>query len=135
PEAANIVFNSSVPITCVGLDVSTNPSVKIDKKRYEEIRRLGGKKAELASRIMRYQLERFGEVEVHDALAVAAALRPEIFQTVEMRVQILTHNDASRGATVAVKPKEGERGNARICTSVDGEKFFELLLSRISEPD
>ncbi len=134
PEAANIVFNSSVPITCVGLDISTDPSVKIDRRRYEEIRGLRGKKAELASRIMKYQLERFGEVEVHDALAVAAALRPEIFQTVEMRVQVLTNNDASRGATIAVKPREGEKGNAKICTGVDGEKFFELLLSRLSDP-
>ncbi|GBC71758.1 Pyrimidine-specific ribonucleoside hydrolase RihA [Candidatus Calditenuaceae archaeon HR02] len=134
PEAANIVFNSSVPLTCVGLDISTNPSVKINRKRYEAIRGLTGKKAELASRIMKYQLERWGEVEVHDVLAVAAALRPEIFQTVEMRVQVLTHSDASRGATVAVKPREGEKNNASICTSVEGEKFFELLLSRLSEP-
>jgi purine nucleosidase len=134
PEAANIVFNSSVPITCVGLDISTDPSVKINRKRYEEIRGLRGKKAELASRIMKYQLEKFGEVEVHDALAVAAALRPEIFRAVEMRVQVLTNNDASRGATVAVKAGEGERGNANICIGVDAEKFFELFLSRLSEP-
>lgn len=134
PEAADIVFKSSAPITCIGLDVSTNPSVKISRERYEEIRRLRGRKAELASRIMKYQLERLGVVEVHDVLAVAAALRPEIFQTVEMSVQVLTHNDASRGATIALKPREGEKSNARICTDVDGEKFFELLFSRLSEP-
>lgn len=135
PEAADIVFNSGTPLTCVGLDVTTNPSAKMDRKRYAEMNTLKSRRAELASAIARYQVERFGEVEVHDPMAVAAALKPEFFQIVEMKVQVLRNNDASRGATVAVKPREGERGNARICVDVDGEEFWRLLISRLSSHD
>ncbi|MEM4290444.1 MAG: nucleoside hydrolase, partial [Nitrososphaerota archaeon] len=133
PEAAKIVFESTAPLTCVGLDVTTNPSVKIDPQRYREISRLGGRKAELASKIMKYQIERFGEVEVHDALAVAAAMQPAMFQMVEMNVQVLTNNDASRGATIPFKPKEGGRGRARICIDINSEEFMRLFLEKVSE--
>ncbi|MCS7145108.1 MAG: nucleoside hydrolase [Nitrososphaerota archaeon] len=134
PEAAEIVFNSGVPLTCVGLDVTTNPSAKMDRKRYAEMNALKGRKAELASKVARYQIERFGEVEVHDPMAVAAALKPELFNMVEMKVQVLRNNDASRGATVAVKPGEGERGNAKVCVDVDSGEFWRLLISRLSQP-
>lgn len=133
PEAAKIVFESTAPLTCVGLDVTTNPSVKIDPQRYREISRLRGRKAELASKIMKYQIERFGEVEVHDALAVAAAMQPAMFQMVEMNVQVLTNNDASRGATIPFKPKEGGRGRARICIDINSEEFMRLFLEKVSE--
>ncbi|MEM3033423.1 MAG: nucleoside hydrolase [Nitrososphaerota archaeon] len=133
PEAAKIVFESTAPLTCVGLDVTTNPSVKIDPQRYREISRLGGRKAELASKIMKYQIERFGEVEVHDALAVAAAMQPAMFQMVEMNVQVLTNNDVSRGATIPFKPKEGGRGRARICIDINSEEFMRLFLEKVSE--
>ncbi|MEM4238105.1 MAG: nucleoside hydrolase, partial [Nitrososphaerota archaeon] len=133
PEAAKIVFESTAPLTCVGLDVTTNPSVKIDSQRYREISRLGGRKAELASKIMKYQIERFGEIEVHDALAVAAAMQPAMFQMVEMNVQVLTNNDASRGATIPFKPKEGGRGRARICIDINSEEFMRLFLEKVSE--
>jgi len=133
PEAAKIVFESTAPLTCVGLDVTTNPSVKIDPQRYREISRLGGRKAELASKIMKYQIERFGEVEVHDALAVAAAMQPAMFQMVEMNVQVLTNNDVSRGATIPFKPKEGGRGRARICIDINSEELMRLFLEKVSE--
>ncbi len=133
PEAAKIVFESTAPLTCVGLDVTTNPSVKIDSQRYREISRLRGRKAELASKIMKYQIERFGEVEVHDALAVAAAMQPAMFQMVEMNVQVLTNNDVSRGATIPFKPKEGGRGRARICIDINSEEFMRLFLEKVSE--
>ncbi len=133
PEAAKIVFESTAPLTCVGLDVTTNPSVKIDPQRYREISRLRGRKAELASKIMKYQIERFGEVEVHDALAVAAAMQPAMFQMVEMNVQVLTNNDVSRGATIPFKPKEGGRGRARICIDINSEEFMRLFLEKVSE--
>lgn len=132
PEAAKIVFESTIPITCVGLDVTTNPSVKIGTKRYREMSSLRGRKAELASKIMRFQLERFGEVEVHDVLAVAAAVEPTIFQTTKMDIQVLTNNDASRGATVPVKP-EGREGRAKICLDIDAERFMELFFEKLSE--
>lgn len=134
PEAASIVFKSRAPITAVGLDITTDPATKMDKKRFREIGAIRSRKAELASRITRFQMERFGEAETHDVLAVAAALKPEMFETVEMRVQVLTNNDASRGATVAVKPGKDEKSNARICIGVRSDEFWRLLLERLSTP-
>jgi len=134
PEAADVVFSSGIPLICVGLDVTANPSAKMGRARYSELASSRGAKAELAARVSRYQLERLGEVELHDAVAVAFAVRPEILSVLEAEVKVLTGCDEARGATVVRRVETGGAARHLVAVDIDGEAFWRLLLDSLSRP-
>ncbi len=133
PEAAAIVFNSGAPLRCVGLDVTADPRGCLVKGEIDALSGAGSLSARLAAMIARYQLDRFGHMELHDVMAMAAAIRPSMFRWVEMRVEVLTNPDISRGATVPTRPERGERPNAKICVDAEWRSFKEMFLARLTE--
>ncbi len=151
PEAARIVFDSGVPLTMVGLDVTRKALV-----RQEHLRQLdaaGTPVCDFAAKILRATMARWshgGEqtVALHDPLTVASLMDPEILKLRDYYVLIETAGEASAGeslgyaqapvrrsaplaTSVFTESNAPFRPNAKVAVDVDPERFFNLLVGRL----
>lgn len=132
PEAAEVVFTSGIPITMAGLDVTEKALVFPED--FERVRAVGNPVAKVVAEWLDffYGFHRsigYPGAPVHDAVAVAALIRPEIMTMVDMYVQIETTGDYCRGATVGDKLGVlGKPANARVIMGIDRQKFVGLLV-------
>ncbi|HUA50155.1 MAG TPA: nucleoside hydrolase, partial [Solirubrobacteraceae bacterium] len=102
PESARRVFSSSLELTMVGLDVTHRALIGED-----HVRRLaaGGAAGRLAAELLgfygRHHRLRYGwdGAPVHDAVAVAHVIDPEILRTRHCGVRVDTGPELSRGRT------------------------------------
>src|SRR6478735_6708568 len=107
PEAAAAVFASGIPMTMVGLDVTHKALfTRTHAERLREAGRAGRFVAELSDFFQAFHEHSYGfdGSPIHDAMAVAHVIDPTLLTT--------------RPANVGV--------------DVDGERFLELLVSRIA---
>ena len=131
PEAADVVFRSGVPITMAGLDVTEKALVFPED--FERIRALKNPVARVVAEWLDffYGFHRsigYPGAPVHDAVAVAALIRPEIMTMQEMYVQIELTGDYCRGTTVGDKLGVlGKPANARVIMNIYREAFVDLL--------
>src|SRR5918995_110115 len=131
PEAAREVFESGLPITMSGLDVThragAHPS---ERERLRSLGRHGGVVAELLE-FFAATYERiygFDAPPLHDAVAVAAVMEPALLETRPMRVDVECESELTRGETVCdFYGVTGKRPNAEVGVGLDREGFFELL--------
>ena len=132
PEAADVVFRSGIPITMAGLDVTEKALVFPED--FERIRAVGNPVAKVVAEWLDffYGFHRsigYPGAPVHDAVAVAALIRPEIMTRVDMYVEIELTGDYCRGATVGDKLGVlGKPANVRVIMGIDREKFVDLLV-------
>jgi purine nucleosidase len=132
PEAAQMVINPAVRPHCVGLDVTMNPAGWLGSSEVEKLSRSGSVKARLAARLVQYHVERAGHMEVHDVVAVAAAVDSSMLEWKEMMVEVLTCGDVARGVTAPRRPRPAEAPNAVVCVDADWEWFKGMLLERLT---
>ena len=132
PEAAEIVFTSGVPITMAGLDVTERALVFPED--FERIRAAGNPVAGVVADWLEffYEFHRnigYAGAPVHDAVAVAALVRPQIMTVKEMYVAIETTGDYCRGATVGdTLGILGKPANVRVILGIDRAAFVDLLV-------
>lgn len=153
PEAASIVFNSGIPIRMVGLDVTRK--VELTEQHIEKLRASSGPVSEAAARIgdatMRmYRSENSAaRMHLHDPLAVSCLINPDILTFEDYHVAIETSGTITAGESVGWKhppinysaplqtgaptPAVPFTANAKVATGVDSEKFFDLLISRLTQ--
>jgi len=136
PEAAKIVFNSSIPITAIGLDVTTNPKNGLSKELFEKIIGLGTKKSNLIFDLCKRHINRVGHFNLHDPLAVAAAVDQSIIKTDKFVVDVETVGELTRGQTIVDKRhldhvKTSRDSNVNICIDVNSESFLKIFSDRI----
>jgi inosine-uridine nucleoside N-ribohydrolase len=136
PEAAAAVFESGVPVTMVGLDV-THQAI-VTPERAERLRasgRIGEVVAELVEFFGQYHRKTYGWAgpPVHDALALAAVIRPELLGTEERRVDVELGSELCRGRTVVdLYRRTDAAANASVAVDVDADSFLDLLEERIA---
>jgi inosine-uridine nucleoside N-ribohydrolase len=136
PEAARRVFESGLDVTMIGLDVTHQALV--GPAHYERLRasgRAGTLVAELLEFFNVYHRETYGfdGSPIHDAVAVAHLLRPQLVGTRERHVAIETESELCRGRTVVdVWRRTGKPPNAHVGVEIDAEAFRGLLLERIA---
>jgi inosine-uridine nucleoside N-ribohydrolase len=135
PEAAQLVFHSGVDVTMVGLDVThralVTPSVE---ERLRRTGSIGVFVAELVDFFAVYHRETYGwdGAPIHDAVAVAHVVRPDLVQTLHRNVEVELESELCRGRTVVDLWNRTERPpNAHVAVSLDAEAFFDLLVERI----
>ncbi|HET7726938.1 MAG TPA: nucleoside hydrolase [Candidatus Limnocylindrales bacterium] len=136
PEAAGVVFESGIPILLSTLDVTHQAlALPPDVARFEALgTRTGIVFADLMRFFAAHHRDRYGwdGPPVHDAVAVARLIAPELFGTRPLRVDIETGDGLTRGRTVA--DPEGLRGlppNAEVAVAVDRERFMDLLVDAL----
>jgi len=136
PEAARRVFASGVDLTMVGLDVTHKALMTPEHAdRLRTSSRAGKLVAELFDFYHRFHKQTYDlpGSPIHDALALAYVLRPDLLETVERHVAIDCESELCRGRTVVdVWRRTGQEPNAHVAVGVDGEAFLELLLERVA---
>jgi pyrimidine-specific ribonucleoside hydrolase len=140
PEAAKIVFGSGIPIVMVGLDV-TNKAL-LSFADIDEMASWKGRVSRVVAPLLRFfaQANRdifgFAGAPLHDALAVAHLLRPEVIKTRGMNVEIETAGEFTRGRTVAdVYGISGRAPNAEVALEVNLPLFKKMLFEAIRKLD
>jgi inosine-uridine nucleoside N-ribohydrolase len=136
PEAAHTVFRSGLEVTMIGLDVTHKALMTPEHgARLRAAGRTGTVVAELLDFFSAFHREvyGFGGSPVHDAVAVAHVLRPELVETKHRNVEIETDSELCRGRTVVDLWRRTDREpNAHVAVDIDADGFLELLVERLS---
>jgi inosine-uridine nucleoside N-ribohydrolase len=131
PEAAREVFESGLPITMSGLDVTHQACAGPDER--ERLRTTGGVGGVVAGFLDYFaatyeSVFGFDAPPLHDPVSVAALLEPNLLKTRPMRVDIECDSDLTRGETVCdFYGVTGRAPNAEVGVELDREGFFDLL--------
>lgn len=132
PEAVAAVLASGVRIDFVGLDVTTR--VVLPASDLAALTAAPGKAEAMLTRFLRAWQRGWGRPDdfcpvLHDPLALAALLRPELVRFRAAAVAVELGSALLRGQTVA---RGGQAAaNARIAVDVDREGFLALLGGRV----
>ena len=129
PWSANAVFASGVPVTLIGLDVTHKTSMHRDggPRWFESTSR----SARLGNRILANSFRERSDVQdfyLHDPLAVAATIEPELLTYRLAQVEVVT-DEEERGRTVA---SYGD-GPVRVALGVDVGRAVEIVRTLISK--
>ncbi len=131
PEAAREVFESGLPITMSGLDVTHQAGAgPRERARLRATGRVGHVVAGFLDFFAATYESVFGfdAPPLHDPVAVAAVLEPGLLKTRPMRVDIECESDLTRGETVCdFYGVTGMAPNAEVGVELDRERFFRLL--------
>src|SRR5918998_2785927 len=137
PEAARVVFESGLPVTMIGLDVTHKAAIG-----QEEVRRLLtlGRVGEVAADLVTFFTGTYEKVfgfrapPIHDAVAVAAVVEPGILETRPMRVEVECESELTRGETVCdFYGVWGKPTNAEVGVDLNRAVFFEILYRSLRE--
>jgi len=137
PEAADVVFSSGVPVTMCGLN-ATHQALATDAV-LERLRALGTPLSDIVVRLLGFFRDRYRDIwgmpapPVHDPVAVARVIDPELVRCEEAHVAVELHGTHTRGATVC--DRFGVRGrapNARVAVELDVAGFWDLVVSAVA---
>jgi inosine-uridine nucleoside N-ribohydrolase len=137
PEAARRVFASDLDVTMVGLDVTHKAIVGPDRvERFRASGRVGRVVAELIdfySQFHRQTYPELGGSPMHDPVALAAVIRPELLRVEPAHVEVDCSWGAGRGRTnVDLRGRGDATPNAQVAVDIDADGFLELLVERIA---
>lgn len=138
PEAAEIVFQSGLPVVMAGLDVTHKAQIHVED--IERFRRIGNPISTIVAELLDFFLEyhkdeKWGFVgaPLHDPCTIAWLLKPEMFTTVERWVGVETQGKYTQGMTVVVFYNlTGKQPNATVMLDVDRQAFVDLLAERLA---
>src|SRR5258706_3169537 len=112
PEAARIVFQSGIPVTMVGLDVTRKTSLTEDHVRQLQAGQnpVSQAAASIARNATEHNRQRGFVVgpNMHDSLAVAGFLDPSVLQLKEYYVDVETMGELTAGETLGYSPNAGD---------------------------
>src|SRR5205823_9466018 len=134
PEAAARVFASGLDVTMVGLDVTHKALFTT-----AHVGRLAGRVGEMVTELLRFygtfhrDVYGFDGSPIHDAVAVAHVMRPELVETLHRNVEIDVESELCRGRTVVDLWQRTDRTpNTHVGVDIDADGFLELLIERIN---
>jgi inosine-uridine nucleoside N-ribohydrolase len=112
PEAARIVFQSGIPVTMVGLDVTRRTSLTDEHVRTLEAAQnpVSQAAAKIGRNAINHNRERGYLVgpNMHDSLAVAGFLDPAILKLQDYYVDVETTGELTAGETLGYSPIAGD---------------------------
>jgi inosine-uridine nucleoside N-ribohydrolase len=133
--AAAIVFRSGVPITAVGLDVTTK--CKLEGRDLDRLRGADNPASKFLYRLI--QLWQDGHPNqyptLHDPLAVASVVRPTVIETQLGAVDVETASPLTYGITMFT-PADQVKGPATtyVARNVNVREFLDMFVERLSAP-
>lgn len=151
PEAASIVFNAGWMVTMIGSDVGER--TLITRPYLKDLQAQHGPESDFVSKLADFYLTRseksgYPGAAMYDPLAVATAIDPTLVTLKDMRVDVETKGEFTRGETVANRMGSFENNvphgdhfeidgvievkpNARVCLASDADRFLKLFISRL----
>ena len=127
PKAASIVFTSGVPIKLIGLDVTQQTYVLRKQLPWVDSR---SNSSQIASKILSQWFEAHTNEDrycLHDPLAVAASIQPDILTYRQAEIRVDTNNQQLRGKTTAIY----DIGSVKFATRVNFIRSTELILETL----
>lgn len=140
PESAKIVFESGIPITMVGLDVTDKAIFSFED--IDKLEKTGGKVSCVVAPLLRFfgrankEAYGFNGAPLHDALAVSALIDSSIIKTEPLHIDIETKGEFTRGETVAdVYHISSKAPNADVALKLNLPLFKKIIFSHIRKLD
>lgn len=138
PEAAEIVFQSGLPVVMAGLDVTHRAQIMADD--IERFRSVGNPVATTVAELLDFFMEYhkaekwgFHGAPLHDPCTIAWLLKPEMFTTVHRWVGVETQGKYTQGMTVVdYYSLTGNKPNTTVMVDIDREAFVDLLAERLA---
>jgi purine nucleosidase len=137
PDAAKIVFESGLPITMVGWDISQKYAT-FDDVQAEELKSLsplGAFCVDIQEGLRRFGVEKLdlGGFDLPDPIAMAVAIDPTVATvTKHLHVAIETKSELTRGATVVDHLGiTGQEPNTRVVLAASRERFIHVLYNAV----
>jgi inosine-uridine nucleoside N-ribohydrolase len=140
PEAAAIVYQAGAPLVQVGLDVCQ--AIIVSEEQLARLRQAHTPTTALLARITPRLISSYVErglrppgagVQYNDVAAMAYAISPALFDVREYHVRIATHDELTRGQTVADVANRWRRPpNAKVPMGVDAARLTEMFTTRVS---
>jgi inosine-uridine nucleoside N-ribohydrolase len=138
PEAAQRVFLEGLDTTMVGLDVTHRALITdAHTERMRGAGRVGTVVAQLMDFYARFHKSRYPDLEgspMHDPVCVAHVIDPTLLTVLDAFIEIDCSGGPSWGRTnVDWRHREhSSAANAKVGVDIDGERFAELIVERIS---
>jgi pyrimidine-specific ribonucleoside hydrolase len=107
----------------------------VEADRFRELGRAGRVVAEWLDFYSLFHRETYGFAgsPIHDAVAVAHVIWPDLLETVERNVAVDTESELCRGRTVVdLWRRTRTEPNARVAVDIDAGAFVEFLVGRIA---
>lgn len=128
PEAAQIVFNSGLPITMIGLDVARSSS--LTHETINELKSINETGKMLHQLFKHYRGDDFEKgINVYDAYTLLYLLHPEHFVVREADVQIETDGKLTKGASVV--DFKSQFPNTTVVMSVQANIFKQMFIDAL----
>ncbi|WP_342022991.1 nucleoside hydrolase [Arthrobacter citreus] len=138
PEAADIVVRSGLPLTMVGLNISHQALVT--EQVIRSIAAVGNRTSAFGVELLRYFCSSYEKVEgmpagpLHDPITVALVIDRAVATITRSHVDIETKGEHTAGATcVDLHNMLGREPNVDIATTLDVDRFWNLITSTLSE--
>src|SRR4051794_18928526 len=137
PEAAAIVFESGVPVTMIGLNLTHQ--ARATREVLDRVREIPGEPARAVEGWMAFFGERYERVHgefappVHDPCTVALLIDPTLIRCVDTFVAVETEGRWTGGATgVDLDRRLGQPPNARVALELDAPRFWDPVLGAVA---
>jgi purine nucleosidase len=134
PEAADVVLSAGAPVIIVPLDVTTR--VRITEEGVARIRAAGDPfhqaVAEQVKLYPRFAVR--GWTNLHDPLAVMAAIDPALLSLEPLHVLIETQGQHTAGEMLVSLPSSECPANAFVALSVEARRSEDAIVGRIGRP-
>jgi inosine-uridine nucleoside N-ribohydrolase len=138
PEAAQRVFLAGLDTTMVGLDVTHRALIKDEHtERMRGAGKVGKMVAELMDFYARFHKARYPDLEgspMHDPVCVAHVIDPTLMSVLDAYIDVDCSAGPSWGRTNVDwrKREHSPPPNARVGVDIDGDRFAELIVERVS---
>lgn len=137
PDAAKLVFDSGVPVTCIGLDTTMHTDYRMSKQMYAEMIAKKGKRSKLIEGLCGALVERYNGLSLHDPMALAYVADPTMFKTARYDVEVETIGTQTIGMTVIDRRRfhrdENLKAMHEIVVEVDAPRFHKMIKDRVSK--
>jgi inosine-uridine nucleoside N-ribohydrolase len=152
PEAARAVFEAGWPLTMVGLNVTER--TLFTRADLNQLARTHGPENDFAVRVLNFVVDVAAKLgrdgtPMHDPLAVGAVIDRSLIITREMRVDVETRGEHTRGETVANRHNSSDhkvvcgdrfsidgiekvQPNVHVAVDSDARRFIQFFISRIA---
>ena len=137
PDAAQIVIDSGMDMTMVGLNVTVPTVVTVADN--EKIRAIGNKVSEVVADLNDYALSKESPYNdkgaiMHDPLAASVFMDAEVVKTRDYHVVVDTRDGLTRGATlVDCYGVTGKKPNVHVAVEADNVRFMALLFQALGK--
>jgi len=133
PEAAQIVFESNVPMVMAGLDVTDQAT--IHQTELQRILEIGKPESKMLYEIL--DLYSSHDRSLHDPIAIMAISDPDLFEFVQVHVDVETGGQFAVGATIPDFRRKADpaASKVKVALRLDHQRFMDRLIEILSKDE